>query len=75
MSECTKEKQYIERMYNNAMLDPDVNVLDRDELEEAIVLQAEELHLDEKTCVELLNERFPQVMTADVQRASTLRNR
>lgn len=68
----TKEKQYIERMYNNAICDPDVDAMDRAEVTQNIRDQAESLCLDPDTCVELLNDRFPQVMTGDFKRASDM---
>lgn len=59
-------------MYENAMCNPDVDAMERDELEADIRRQAEMLCLDPDVCVELMDKYFPENMAGDFKKAKEL---
>ena len=67
-----KEKKHINRMYENAVCNPDVDAMNYDELEADVRRQAEMLCLDADVCVKLMKKRFPEVTTTDFKKASNL---
>lgn len=67
-----KEEKYVNRIYDNAMCNPNVDCLEPEEIEAEMRELAEMLLLDPDVVIEIAEGRFPEVTSNDFTKASNL---
>ena len=67
-----KEEQYVNRIYENAMCNPNVNTLEPEEIEAEMRELSEMLLLDPDVVINIAEGRFPEVTSSDFTKASNL---